>query len=403
LAESDNFYDHFVQFQTSMGMHYFTKGEYDLALEYLEPSLSLAEKMRNANSILFSLIFLVNVHLQRDAIKEVQKYLERLKRYESEWENRSLTHTYLLLKAVFLLETGGSIFREEAETILKQVSTNTTQPTLNAAALIYLCEFYLEDLNQSKDTGILKKITPLIAEIYKISEEQRLYRNLAEAKLLQAKVALIQMDFEETQRLLTQAQRVAEMYGITLTAQKISSEHDNYLEKLNEWKKLKEKDVPISERIKFAEVDGVIERLQRRRVIEAQELEDEEPIVLLIMDKSGISYFNHPFIENWDSDWIFSSFMSAFDTFSSEVFSESIDRIKIGDNLILVNPIESFLVCYVIKGQSYLGLQKLNRFSKAIKDNSEIWETLNRATQTGEALELDKPRSLGVVVNEIFA
>ncbi|MFW9824295.1 MAG: hypothetical protein ACFFE4_15235 [Candidatus Thorarchaeota archaeon] len=99
---------------------------------------------------------------------------------------------------------------------------------------------------------------------------------------------------------------------------------------------------------------------------------DEEPIVLLIMDKSGISYFNHSFIENWDFDWLFSSFMSAFDTFSSEVFAESIDRIIIGENLILINPIESFLICYVIKGQSYPGLQKLNRFSNAIKENTEI-------------------------------
>jgi hypothetical protein len=131
-------------------------------------------------------------------------------------------------------------------------------------------------------------------------------------------------------------------------------------------------------------------------------LVEEEPIVLLIIDKSGISYFNYPFKENWDFEWLFSSFMSAFDTFSSEVFSESIDRIKIGDNLILVNPIESFLVCYVIKGQSYLGLQKLNRFSNAIKDNTEIWESLTRAVQTGEALEIDKPQSLGNVVSEIF-
>ncbi|MHA2127840.1 MAG: hypothetical protein ACW99E_21265, partial [Promethearchaeota archaeon] len=157
-----------------------------------------------------------------------------------------------------------------------------------------------------------------------------------------------------------------------------------------------------SERLNLASVEGVLERLQRKRTVEPPELVEEEPIVLLIIDKSGISYFNYPFKEDWDFEWLFSSFMSAFDTFSSEVFSESIDRIKIGDNLILVNPIESFLVCYVIKGQSYLGLQKLNRFSNAIKDNTEIWESLTRAVQTGEVLEVDNPQSLGNVVNEIF-
>ena len=95
--------------------------------------------------------------------------------------------------------------------------------------------------------------------------------------------------------------------------------------------------------------------------------------------------------------------MSAFDTFSSEVFSESIDRIIIGENLILINPVESFLICYVIKGQSYPGLQKLNRFSKAIKNNAEIWESLNKAVQTGEELGLNNPPSLGELVSEIFS
>lgn len=41
-------------------------------------------------------------------------------------------------------------------------------------------------------------------------------------------------------------------------------------------------------------------------------------------------------------------------------------------------------------------------FDKAIKWNTEIWETLNRADKTGEVLEIDKPHSLGDVVNEIF-
>jgi len=72
------------------------------------------------------------------------------------------------------------------------------------------------------------------------------------------------------------------------------------------------------------------------------------------------------------------------------------------ENLILINPFESFLVYYVIKGKSYLGLKKLNRSSNAIKDNAEIWEILNNAVKSGEELELDKPNSLRSVLNEIF-
>jgi len=213
---------------------------------------------------------------------------------------------------------------------------------------------------------------------------------------------LIQMNIENAQKLLTEAQYIAELHGLNYTAQKISSEHDNLLEQIKGWEELKEKDASMAERLELASVDGIIERLQGRRAIEPPDLIEEEPIVLLIMDKSGTSYFNCPFRKDWDFEWLFSSFMSAFDTFSSKVFSESIDRIKMGENVILINPIDSFLVCYVIKGQSYPGLQKLNRFSDAIKKNTEIWATLKNAADTGEVLELNKPESLGVLVNEIF-
>jgi tetratricopeptide (TPR) repeat protein len=402
LAEKENFYVLFIRFQTAIGSFYFQKGEYDLALEFLEPSLSLAEKIKDDMSVMISLIFLGMVYLEIDAPEQMQKNLERLRKLSTKRRANIFSNTYQLQKAVFLIKIGGSRNRVEAETLLKQVSTQATQTILKSYSLIYLCEFYLEELRIFGDQIVLKEISPLIAQLYKISEEQRMYGNLAEAKLLQAKVASIQMNFEEAQQLLTQAQRVAELYGIARLAQKISSEHDNYLEKINEWKRLKENKAPISERLKLVSVDGVLERLQGKKALEPPELVDEEPIVLLILDKSGISYFNYSFRENWDDDWLFGSFMSAFNTFSSEFFSESIDRIKIGENLILINPVESFLVCYVIKGQSYLGLQKLNSFSDAIQKNKEIWETLQKAVETGEELELDKPRSLGNLINEIF-
>jgi hypothetical protein len=120
------------------------------------------------------------------------------------------------------------------------------------------------------------------------------------------------------------------------------------------------------------------------------------------MDNSGVTYFNHTFAADWDHSDLFGFFMTAFNTFSSEIFSKSIDRIRVGENTILINPVDQFLACYVIKGQSYPALQKLSRFTDAIRENSEIWETLNKSVKTGEILELDKPPALKTVIDEIF-
>lgn len=158
----------------------------------------------------------------------------------------------------------------------------------------------------------------------------------------------------------------------------------------------------MADRIELASFDGVIDRLKGKQAIDPPELVEEEPILLLIMDNSGATYFNHPFISNWDYSDLFSSFMSAFNTFMDEIFSKSIDRIRVGENTILINPVEPFLACYVIKGQSYLALQKLTRFTEAIRKNSEIWQALNESVKTSEMLELDKPPALKTVIDEIF-
>jgi len=174
------------------------------------------------------------------------------------------------------------------------------------------------------------------------------------------------------------------------------------LEQIDLWEKIDKVETPIAERINLASTNSVLERMQGRRAVEPPELVDEEPILLLIMDNSGATYFNHPFIVNWDHSDLFSSFMSAFNMFMDEIFSKSIDRIRVGENTILVNPIESFLVCYVIKGQSYPALQKLTRFTEAIRDNPEIWKALKKSEKTSEMLELNNPPALKTVIDEIF-
>ncbi|MHA2282278.1 MAG: tetratricopeptide repeat protein [Promethearchaeota archaeon] len=240
LAEKENAYFHFVQFQTQIGTIYMMKRDFDLATEYLKTGLLLAEKINHNYAIFIALIFLIFINVEKGSHEEAQKNLNQIKELEKTTGSKLLSHGYFIAKA-YLLKTGsGSRNRAEAERLLKQVVKEETHAYLRAYSLIYLCEFYLEEVNLYEDIELIKEVNPLLIQLLKLSEEQRMYGFMAEAKLLQAKVALIRMDFEEAQRLLTQAQRVAEMYGIKFTAQKISSEHDNYLDKLSEWKNLKE-------------------------------------------------------------------------------------------------------------------------------------------------------------------
>jgi tetratricopeptide (TPR) repeat protein len=391
-------------------MHY-RRGDFDSAIKQYK---KLLEEWFVGSPLLPSYCYsnLIQALLDNESYELAKDILHDYSQFLETRESPATLVGYKISK-VRILKTSSRIRdRAEAERILKELidefDTNDKNKALVYSSmqgnmiLIELCDFYLKELKSTNDLDILNDIQPLISKLLKESERTNSFWLQAQTNMLQGKLSLLQMNIGDARRHLTQAQRTAEEHGIQLLAQEISSEHDRLLEILDDWQNLERKKATVSERINLAALDDTVVYMQGRRALNPPEIVDEDSILLLIMDRAGVSYFNHPFVDNWDFDDLFSSFMSAFNTFSSEIFDKSIDRIKIDENVILINPVEQFLVCYVIKGQSYPALQKLNRFSDAIKWKPDIWEALNKAVHTSEVLELNNPVSLGEIVNEIF-
>jgi hypothetical protein len=253
------------------------------------------------------------------------------------------------------------------------------------------------------DPAILDEVNPIIAKILEMAKNYNNYAWLAEAKLLQAKLALIQTKFEEAKRLMVEAQRIAELHGLNLLAWGISSEHDKILEQVHIWEKVKKEEVPIAERIKLASTNGILERIQGRRTVEPPELIDEQATVLLILTEGGVLIFSHPFSDKWriDED-LFSSFLSAFSSFSSEFFSKGLDRVKFGDDMMLMESIDSFSFCYLFKGQTYLARQKLTKFTEEVQKNTTLWQNLKQHYNSSQILELNKNPQLKSLITDIF-
>ncbi|MFX0030386.1 MAG: tetratricopeptide repeat protein, partial [Candidatus Hermodarchaeota archaeon] len=401
-------YDVFIiwkaQVYRSMGIIYYQKGDLDRALEYHISSLEIDKKftMLSAWPMAELYFFIIRIFLIKKENEEVQRYLHEFKLLNEKHEHMIINDYYQLTTALVLKSSSRMRDRAEAENILKNFIEKSPSTLRTDTGLIVLCDIYFQEFQLTNQMEILDDIFPLIDLLQRSAIRRNSYSLLANVKLFQAKLALVQINLVEARRLLAEAQKIAEEHGLQLLATEISREHDKLLEELNLWESFKKTQASVAERLKLASIEGVLERLQDRGVIEAPELESEEPILLLIMDISGTTYFNHLFVKNWDYSDLFSSFMSAFNTFSDEIFSKSIDRIRIGENTILINPIEPFLTCYVIKGQSYPALQKLTRFAEAIRENSEIWQALNKSVKTSEMLELDKPPELKTIINEIF-
>jgi tetratricopeptide (TPR) repeat protein len=407
LAEKENYFISIGLGLVHIGGIYEMKGDDIKAIEYYQRSLAVSEKSNHSLVIGLSLGSLISINIDNNFRKFAQKYLNHLKILADQTQSREFTHFYLNAKAYFLKTSGRTRDRAEAEILWRQiVNERISNPTPYIGAVCSLCEFLIEELAMSNDSEILNELNPLITKLQNFAisaTKTNSYPLLAWTLLFRAKVALIGMKIEEGKKFMTQAQNVAELHGLTRLAQRISYEHDKLLEEINQWETLKTTDAPISERIKLASVEGVFNQIEGRRALEVPELVAEEPVLLLIISKGGTCLFSNSFSEDLDfEEDLVSSFLTAFHSFSEELFSEGLDRARFGDYTILMESVVNYFVCYLFKGQTYLAKQKLAEFSERIQNTTLIWQLLYKKQKSNQVLGIKDNPFLENLVTNIF-
>jgi len=204
-------------------------------------------------------------------------------------------------------------------------------------------------------------------------------------------------------RYLTQAQKIAESYGIKRLAMKISYAHDELLKQLKMWENLKESKALISERWKLAGLNEQMENMVKRRMIEVPEISKEDPVMLLILTEGGNLLFSKKFMEDFSfEDDILGGFLTTINYIISEVFSEGLDRAVFGPYTLLMMPVQPFLVCYIFKGDSYFAHHKIKNFIESIQNNSVIWQSLQNFFQNSKSVQLHSIPSLESLITENF-
>ncbi|MHA1474562.1 MAG: tetratricopeptide repeat protein [Promethearchaeota archaeon] len=387
----------------NIGLTYYEKGELDEALNYLKKSLQLKKELGNNFRLSGGLFYIIPIYLDQNELESAQICMEELKNLSEKEENKRIYHRYQIVKSLFLKKTGGTRNIVRAEDILNNlIEDKSIENRLSVIILLNLCELLYKELQTTNEIEILEDLTPLIKKLFEISEKMHSFSLLAEVNIFKAKFELINLEIDEGQRLLTRAQQIAQKFDLSRLEKKISLEHDQLLEKLDIWKELKDRNAPISERLRLVSLEGDLNLMMRKKEIEQVEILPEEPLLLSIISKGGISLFTHFFSKEWENKHMFSSFMDAFNSFSNEFFSKTLDRVKIGENTIIMVPFEDKILCYVIKGQTYPAQQKLNKFSEGIKNSKEILNAINRSFSTGAVLNEENTPVLGELVNAIF-
>jgi len=388
----------------NIGNLYKEKGDYDRALEYLEKSLAIGEEILLDIQKFGIIDSLFHLALNMNDLEQAQRYLNRIKQTADQEKDLIVDLLYRIDRAVYLKNSPRALNRGKAEEILKQVIEEGIHIwEFLIIALLNLCDLLLFELHATGEPEILDELQAYISQLFDAVKNSRSYSLLAETYLLQARLSLITLDMIKARQFLTKAQEIADKYGLNRLAIQISDEHDELLNKLDVWEKLKETKAPLTERMKLARPNEQMERMIRKREIKKPVLETEQPVLLNIISKENSIIFSNPFTADmtFDANRIV-DFLSAFHSFSDQIFYENLDRVKFLNYTVLMRAIDSLTISYIFKGKSYSARQKLVHFNNALKNESEILGYLISAAQDNQFLTIREIPSIEEIITESF-
>ncbi|MFX0092263.1 MAG: tetratricopeptide repeat protein [Candidatus Hodarchaeota archaeon] len=380
------------------------QGNLEQALQNNQQSLELFEEIGDRRHMSGVIFCLFSIAIDKNDLEMVQYYLQRLQQLNDEEENKIINQRYRIAEALVMKTSTRLRKKFKAAEILRQVvEEEIADHELTVLAMLNLCELLLFELKSLEEVEILQDVKPLTQRLFEIARQQHSYSLLAETYVLKARLALMDLNIQETRQLFTQAQFIAEEKGLGRLALKISTEHDVLLEQLNTWEEIRKQNASLSERADLALLEDILKHMIRKQPIEVPKLPEEEPVLFLILTGTGTCLFSRSFrSESKLPDQIVGGFLSAIQTFSTQVFAKTLDRIKFQDYTLFMKVEGPFLICYIFKGYSYPAQQKLSQVIKQIRTNNSIWHLLKRAMKIGRVLRSKETGDLESLLTEIF-
>jgi tetratricopeptide (TPR) repeat protein len=251
----------------ALGDVYRTKGDLDRALECTEQSLAIFSELGRLRQLMGT-YDLIKILIDKGDLERAQISLHDLEQLNRQLKDKTINVYYLLAKALLLKKSSRTRNRAEAEEILRQIlEDEESNFELILTALTNLCELLLIELRMTKDLEVLEEINPLITRLLDIAEKSGSHSILCETFLLKARLSLLDFDIKKAQRFLTQAQQIAERFGLNLLEKKVASENEDLIKKLDLWEELKEAGASMADRLELARLDEKIVNIVYNRAL----------------------------------------------------------------------------------------------------------------------------------------
>jgi tetratricopeptide (TPR) repeat protein len=243
------------------GMIQYARGNLDESLRLLEEALTIAKERRGAGLLTsyidWGILFLVQVLVDKGMIKEARQHLEDFPQIAHREGHVHPNQVYRTAAAIVLKSS--TLARERAlakEHLIEVVDGELRDFEITSMAYLLLCDLLVEDLRISGDKRVLDELKERLASFVDTTVEQGSTMLQTEALILQSRVALLELDTKEADRLLTQAQVLATQKGLEILTERAVADHEMLLSELS-----------LSDRLGFDE-PALRERTNKARIYE---------------------------------------------------------------------------------------------------------------------------------------
>ena len=390
--------------QGNIGVILFQQGFFVEAVDILDRSIDFLENQGHKTYQISMLFFAAMIAIEQDKREKAKILIQRMENIDESENTLFTSQHYRAAKALLFKRSQNAENHEKARELFEEVvEEEVSYIEVSLISLLNLCDILLVDLRNSDNEEILNKILEYVEIAQEIAVDQGLSWFRAETFWLQSQISLIDLDYEKARILLNQAQHIAEQDGLHQLAMRISSEYDALLEEQDIWAELRKEKAPYSERVKATNIDDHVERMAKLQEAEEVVSVNEEPVqFMLIAAHGGYSVVSKEFQEGFKVDEsLVSGFLSALTSFSDEVFSQPLDRVKVGEYILLLRAELPFLFCYVFKGESYSAMQKVNQLIETLRNDTATWMKLERTIETG-AVDSHATQEVSRLVTHLF-
>ena len=252
------------------GMIQYARGNLDEALRLLEEALTIARERRESGLLTsyidWGILFLVQVLVDKGMIQEARQQVEDFPQISRE-EFPLADQIHRVCVAITLRTSTATRDRTLAkENLMSVVDGKHRDFEITSLAHLLLCGLLIEDLRISGEKSVLDELKERLSSFAATTAEQGSTMLQAEALILQSRVALLELDTEEADQLLTQAQVLTAQKGLDRLAEKAVADHEMLLSELSLSDELGFEKPTLSERTSKARINEKIGHMIKQGV-----------------------------------------------------------------------------------------------------------------------------------------